>query len=75
MKTTKLITCDNLTEAHLIKGRLNNEGIECFLTNQNFTSLMPISDKRFTGIQVIVSESDLDKAKQIIEDKLNPDNA
>ena len=75
MKTTRLITCDNLTEAYLIKGRLNNEGINCFLTNQNFTNLMPVYNNMLgAGVQIIVSENDLLKARQIINDKLEPDN-
>ena len=75
MKTIRLITCDSITEAHFIKGRLNNEGIECFLTNQNFTNLMPLYNNMLgAGIQVFVRESDLDKARHFINDKLEPNN-
>jgi len=35
------MTIDSLAEAHMIKGRLLNEGIDCFLTNENITNLMP----------------------------------
>lgn len=75
MSTTRLITCENLTEAYLIKGKLNNEGIDCFLTNENFTNLMPIYNNMLgAGIQIFVDDNDLDKARALINDKLEPDN-
>lgn len=73
MKTIRLITCDNLSEAYLIKDRLINEGIDCFVTNENFTNLMPIYNGMMgAGIQIMVKEIDLDNARKIINDKLNP---
>ena len=76
MKSTRLITCNNVGEAYLIKGRLNNEGIECFLTNQHFTNLMPIYNNMLgSGIQIMVSMEQYDKARQIIKEKLQPDNS
>lgn len=42
MNTIRLTTCNDSFEANLIKDKLENEGIECFLTNENFTSLFPI---------------------------------
>ena len=76
MRTVKLITCETLIEAHFIKVRLNNEGIECFLTNQNFTNLMPLFNNMLgSGIQVIINETELEKASKIIKDKLKPDIA
>lgn len=75
MKTARLITCENLTEAFLIKGRLANEGIESFLTNQNFTNLMPLYNHMLgSGIQVIVNEIDYTNAREIIKDKIEPNN-
>ncbi len=76
MDCSRLITCDSLTEAYLIKGRLNNSGIECFLTNENFTNLMPMFNNMLgSGIQVFVNEKDLPIAKEIIIDKLKPDES
>lgn len=75
MKTTTLLTCDNLAEAHMIKGRLNNVGIECFLTNQNFTNLMPLYNNMMgSGVQIMIFENDLIIARQLLKDKLEPDN-
>ena len=76
MKTVRLITCTDLMEAHLIKDQLNNEGIECFLTNQNFTNLMPIYNNMLgSGIQIIINENNLVRASELISDKLEPNNA
>lgn len=75
MRTTNILTCDGITEAYIIKGRLNNEGIDCFLTNQNFTNLMPLYNNMLgAGIQVIINESDLTAAQEILKDKLEPNN-
>ena len=75
MRTVTLLTCDNLTEAHLIKGKLLNEGINCFLTNENFTNLMPLYNNMMgSGIQIMLNEEDFFKAREIIKDKLEPNN-
>ena len=74
-KTTRLITCDTITEAYFIKNKLNNEGIECFLTNQNFTSLLPNYYNLFgAGVQVVVMESDYLRSRELVKDKLEPEN-
>jgi len=75
MKTVRLMTIDNLTEAHIIKGRLLNEGIDCFLTNENFTNLMPLYNNMLgSGIQIIVNENDIDKARNLLKDRIEPNN-
>lgn len=75
MKTINLITCNDLYEAHIIKARLNNERIPCFLTNQNFTNLMPhYSNLLGSGIQIMVRDSDYKIARELIIDKIKPEN-
>jgi len=52
---------------------LANEGIECFLTNENYTSLYPGRNNWIGhGIQIMVKEIDLEKARVIIKDILEP---
>ncbi len=41
MSTVVLKTCNTPFEANLIKGMLENKDINCFLTNENFSNLMP----------------------------------
>jgi hypothetical protein len=63
MATIRLTTCDNAVEANMLKDLLTNEGIACFLTNENFTSLMPnYSGMMGAGIQIMVDEKDAEKA-------------
>jgi len=73
-KTISLITCDNITEAYFIKDRLNNEGVDCFLANQNFTNLMPVYNNILgSGIQIFVMDSDYGEARKLLADKLVPE--
>ena len=73
-KTIRLITCDTITDAYFVKNKLNNEGIDCFLTNQNFTSLLPNYYNLFgSGVQLFVMERDYEKSKELVIDKLEPE--
>jgi len=73
-KAIRLITCDTITDASFVKNRLNNEGIDCFLTNQNFTSLLPNYYNLFgSGVQVFVMERNFEKSKELVKDKLEPE--
>ncbi len=75
MKTVRLMTIDNLAEAYIIKGRLLNEGIDCFLTNENFTTLMPLYNNMLgSGIQIFVNADDIAKARSLLKDKIEPNN-
>lgn len=68
MKTATLLTCDSSVEANLIKGRLENEGIPSFVTNENFSNLLPNYNRILnSGVQVIVNKSDLSKAILVLE--------
>ncbi len=67
MKVVRLMTCETSFEANLIKGRLENEGVDSFLTNENFSTLMPHYNRIFSsGVQVMILEKDLEKASLIL---------
>ena len=53
-----------LLRAYLTKGRLEAEGIECFLANENFRNGVHINME--DGVDLMVKASDLAKAKEII---------
>jgi len=75
MKTAKVLTCDNQAEAHIMQGRLENEGIVCFLTNENSTTILPqFNNMMGSGIQLVVREEDIEKARIILQDIIEPDN-
>lgn len=70
MSIIRLTTCYNIFEANMLKDLLANENIECFLTNENFTSLMPgLNGMLGTGIQIMIDEINYDKAINLIENK------
>ena len=76
MKTVRLLTCDNQSEAHILQGRLENEGIDCFLTNEISTTLLPqFNNMMGSGVQLMVGEEDLKKAREILQDKISPDHS
>lgn len=64
MKTVILTTFANNIEAHMLQDILKNEGIDSMLqgelTNQVLSALQGI------GIQVLVSEDDLERAQTIL---------
>lgn len=57
------------TEANIVKGLLESEGIKCYLQNDDMISFDPFF---FTpnkgGIRLNVLEQDVDRALQLLED-------
>jgi hypothetical protein len=69
LKIITFRTFQNPSEAHIVKGRLENEGIRCFLTNENTTTLLPHMTFMFgAGVQLMLHESDFDKASEILNE-------
>jgi len=67
MKTTVLKTFESATEAHLARIRLEDEGISCFVANENFSTLMPnYYGMMGSGIQLVVFENDAPKASEVL---------
>lgn len=66
MSTEVLATLPNSIDAHLLKSKLENEGIESFLMNENFSSWFPIYYNILGGgVQVVVKRGDLVRAREI----------
>jgi hypothetical protein len=67
MAIVRLTTCDNTIEANFLKNNLENENIECFLTNELSSTLLPGYNNMLNGgIQVMIDEKDLEKASLLI---------
>lgn len=67
MRSVRLKTYSSEIEAHLAKSLLDDAGINCFLSNQNFSSLHP--NYAFilgSGVELFVDESDVAEANSII---------
>ena len=61
-----LVTFMYTLRAYLIKGRLEAEGIECFLFNENFRYGLHANLEE--GIKLQVYEEDLERAQKVLED-------
>lgn len=68
MKLVKLITCDYATQAHIIRGALQNEGIDSMLRNENMATLMAgWQVNGLTGVDILVDEKDYEAAICLLE--------
>ena len=66
MSLSELATFDNSLTAHMLKTKLEHEGIPCFLNNENFTNMMPLYFNMLgSGVRVMVPTDQLQLAKEI----------
>lgn len=65
-KTTKLTSCATDFEAQLLKGALSEVGIPSMLTNENFSLLYGGIQSPATGVDILVFEEDLERARQFL---------
>lgn len=67
MAIISLTSYNNVIEANMIKDLLENEGIICFLTNENFTTLLPgFTGMWGSGIHIMIHEENKERALEII---------
>ncbi|MEI8085314.1 MAG: DUF2007 domain-containing protein [Paludibacter sp.] len=67
MSIIRLTTCNNIVEANFIKNNLENEEIECFLTNEISSTLIPAYNGMLgAGIQIMIEEKDFETASKLI---------
>jgi Putative prokaryotic signal transducing protein len=57
---------DNYIEAHLMLGRLRDEFINCHLLNENSVTIDPFLSNAIGGIKLMVADSQLERALEII---------
>ena len=60
---------DNYIDAHIVKGRLEDQGIHCWLKDENLSALIvdPILTNAVSGgIKLMVPEAELEKAMEIL---------
>ena len=66
---------DNYIDAHIVKGRLEDQGIHCWLKDENLSSLIvdPILTNAVSGgIKLMVPEEELQKAIEILNQPSQP---
>lgn len=54
------------SEAYLFKGKLESEGVEVFLQNENTINTDPLLSNAIGGVKLFVKSEDVMKAKQIL---------
>ncbi len=70
MAIATLTSCNTVYEAHLIKGVLETNGIQCFLTNENISVILPhLGGMMGSGVQVMVDENDIQLASELIHNQ------
>jgi DNA-directed RNA polymerase subunit RPC12/RpoP len=55
------------SEAYLFKGKLESEGIEVFLQNENIINTDPLLSTALGGVKLFVNSEDVLQSRQILE--------
>lgn len=58
----------NYIDAHILLGKLESEGITCFLKDENTATVMPIWTQALGGIRLMVAEDQMEKARKLVEE-------
>ena len=59
---------DNYIYANILLLRLKNEGIDCYLKDENTITLDPLLSPALGGMKLMVRETDLEKATGLLEE-------
>ena len=57
--------------AEIIKGKLEANGIACYLADDNMGTIMPIYNQAIGGVKIRVFERDLKKSRMIVAEDDN----
>src|SRR4051794_23008374 len=66
MNIVLLKSFTNYIDAHIILGRLQEEGINCWLKDENVVTINPIWTNAAGGIKLMVAESQLQEAQNCL---------
>ena len=67
MNIITLRTFDNYFLASITLTKLQNSGIECYLTDEHTVTMNPILGNVVGGIKLVVKEQDVEEAKQLLQ--------
>jgi hypothetical protein len=68
MSLVTLKTFDNAIDAHMVCSKLESEGINTFIFDENIVALNPLYNNLIGGIKVKISESDYDKTTEVLNE-------
>jgi hypothetical protein len=63
---------NNYVEANIVLGRLQNDGIDCWLLDENTATIL--TGNTIGGIKLVVPQSQAEKAKELITTYSNEQN-
>ena len=69
LKLTTVASFTDIIDAQLLKARLESSGIECFIADEYTVAINWLYSNFIGGVKVQVSEEDLERAKEIIDEK------
>jgi len=73
MKFVLLCSFDNYIPAHIALGRLKEEFINCYLQDEYSVTIDPFLSNAIGGIKLMVAETQLERAREILENRDLPD--
>lgn len=65
MPLITLKSFDNAMDAHMLKSKLESEGIVCYLFDEHTVTMYPLYNVTIGGIKLKINESDLELAREI----------
>jgi predicted RNA-binding Zn-ribbon protein involved in translation (DUF1610 family) len=68
MNFVLLQSYDNYIPAHIAMGRLQEDGINCWLKDENTATINPILSNAIGGIKLMVEETQAERAATILKD-------
>jgi hypothetical protein len=74
MKFVALRSFDDYISAHILLGRLREEGIDCHLQDEHTSTTAPFLTSYSGGIKLMVAEAQVEKALHLLEHP-DPDTA
>jgi len=66
-------TSANVLEASLVKGLLESNGVSIFIYDDNISRLNPFYTSAVGGVKLVVDESQLERAKEVLQEYLGKD--
>jgi hypothetical protein len=68
MKLVTVKTFDNSIDAHILKSKLESEGVDCYLFDEHLTHLYPIYNVTLGGIKLKINEFDTQKVIALLNE-------
>ncbi|MGB0887081.1 MAG: DUF2007 domain-containing protein [Vicingaceae bacterium] len=68
MKLVTVRTFDSPIDAHLLKTKLESEGINCYLQDEHSISIDPMHSYALGGIKLQINDADIEKTKAALKE-------